>query len=545
MIFPTTCLTHGSILKSPTHINLIKDFLLNNDNVASLPLTDICNVSQCYEYWKTLKSIDKKPVLGCQIPLCNTYSEVREDNPTLSLNLVLYAKNLDGWKQILSILHFCNHPDRIFDTIRISPEEINAFCLKDIVVLAPSRYNKFFDYKKDFIYNDGTHKGSNFKALHYAKNQILLKSHSNRLNAILKKAKIKDGASQDACLDLNKYNKESIEIFNQIEDFDITYKEEFPPFSDDDVKLLRYKCWDGLKTIGKDQDQVYIDRVKKELNVFCPKGFAGYFLIMADALNYMSSQGYINGVGRGSSAGCLMNYLLGVTGIDPIKNDLMFERFYTDERNDMPDIDSDVQPSKRPELIQYLEDKYGADRFAQLSAFGTIKGAGALKLTLGNSGMGFGMQNAITERLPKEGVVDPELVAQKNECGTRSLVLYVLKNHPTKFEEWARLNKDGSISGRWANEFQLAIDLDETIVSKSKHASAFILSKNPIHEQAPVEWDSSLNKMTVGVNMDSAPHLGLVKLDLLGLDLLDKAKYLQEKLEDDSLFLKRENWRSI
>lgn len=225
----------------------------------------------------------------------------------------------------------------------------------------------------------------------------------------------------------------------------------------------------------------------------------------------------------------------------------MFERFFTIDRvGSWPDIDLDVPPSFRDQLVEYIANKYGTEKLGQLSTFGTIKGSAALKLCLGNSGMNFFQQNAVTDFLPQEAKVAPELKEQNDQFGTKSLVLYSLRNNPDDFMKWVSFDpKTNKITGKWAKEFQLAIDLDGTHVSIGKHASAFVLANGPIHDNAPMRYDLKSKRHVVGVEMNSASSLGLVKLDLLSLDLLDKAKKLQEGLQNGNFFLEYEPWRQI
>ena len=555
MIFPTTCVTHGSELKSATHIKHMTQFLEQNPEVATLPLTDIGNVSQCVPYYQAMKKIDKKPVLGCQIPICSTFSEIKEgENSNTGFNLLAYAKNAQGWSELLNILVYCNDPSRMNPDVRISMDELEQFDLGGLALAAPAEYSQTLDPKKDFIYYTENSKSGNWDMdeITYNKNMFLFPGHAARLRAVKRKIKgippefIEEDVKKGLINLETPFKDAHKRLYDSIEEFDILHREELPAFSEDDSALLTQMCNRALINMNLHQNNRYVEQLERELNVFIPKGFAGYFLIMADIVGFMNNKGYLTGVARGSAGGCLVSYLTGITKIDPVKYNLMFERFYSPDRHDYPDIDLDLPPSRRDELVQYIEEKYGAEKLGQLSTFGTIKGAGGLKLCLGQSGMSFYQQNAVTDLLPMEGKVAPELKVQNDEYGTKSLVLYALRDDPKAFEQWVKIDKKtNKLSGKWAEEFQLAIDLDETIVSVGKHASAFVLANRPIYKQAPMRYDSRSKRHVVGVEMNSASGLGLVKLDLLSLDLLDKAKYLQEGLKNASFTLTPAPWSKL
>lgn len=555
MLFPTTCLTHGTELKSATHIKHMQQFLEQNPEVATLPLTDVGNVSQCVEYYNQMTKIGKKPVFGCQVPLCETFSDLKEDSKNTGFNVLMYAQNIHGWQEMLKVLRYINDPDKMCPMPRISMEELQQFDLGGLSIAAPLDYSQGLDKTKDFYYRSAACTGAapDLRQIDYSQNSFLFADHADRLEAVLRKGKAPDehikkyARNGKGLIDLDHaFAKNNMALYDMIEEFDIRHKEELPAFCDDDNAELIKQCEAGLIRLGLENKSEYRAQLQRELDVFIPKGFAGYFLIMADIVTYLTNQGYFTGIARGSAGGCLVSYLTGITQIDPVEYGLMFERFYSPDRTDYPDIDLDLPPSKRDELVQYIADRYGEEKLGQLSTFGTIKGSAALKLCLGNSGMNFFQQNAVTGILPQEAKVAPQLKDQNDEFGTKSLVLYSLRHYPEEFDRWVSFDpKTNRISGKWAKEFQLAIDLDGTHVSIGKHASAFVLANKAIYDNAPMRYDTKSKRHVVGVEMNSASDLGLVKLDLLSLDLLDKAKKLQEGLRDGSFFLTSEPWKQI
>ena len=138
-------------------------------------------------------------------------------------------------------------------------------------------------------------------------------------------------------------------------------------------RLRAQEGWDA------ERERTYLERFDRELKIIKEMGFAGYFLIVADFTNYAKRQGIPVGPGRGSAAGSLVAYALGITDLDPIPYNLLFERFLNPERKSMPDIDMDFCFERRDEVIQYVRQKYGDDRVAQIITFGTLKGKQAIK----------------------------------------------------------------------------------------------------------------------------------------------------------------------
>ena len=160
---------------------------------------------------------------------------------------------------------------------------------------------------------------------------------------------------------------------------------------------------------------VYLERVKKELEVIFKANLSGYFLIVQDIVNHVGDRGWIAGPGRGSAAGCLISYLIGITEVDPIEFDLLFERFYNEGRNtedhvSLPDVDMDVPAEHRDEVIDYIKEKYGVNKVSQMVTFGKLQGRAAIKEVLRiNDAVSFSEMNAITDSIPDEAKISDQL----------------------------------------------------------------------------------------------------------------------------------------
>lgn len=209
----------------------------------------------------------------------------------------------------------------------------------------------------------------------------------------------------------------------------------FPvPEGHDQASWLRHEVMAGLARRFPDGvAQEYLDRADYEIKVICDKGFPAYFLIVADLINYAKSVDIRVGPGRGSAAGSLVAYAMGITNIDPIPHGLLFERFLNPERPSAPDIDIDFDDRRRGEMVRYAADKWGSDRVAQVITFGTIKTKAALKdsARIHYGQPGFAIADRITKALPPpimakdiplSGITDPSHERYKEAAEVRGLI---------------------------------------------------------------------------------------------------------------------------
>lgn len=229
-----------------------------------------------------------------------------------------------------------------------------------------------------------------------------------------------------------------------------------------------------------------------------------------------------------SAAGCLVSYLLGITGVDPIKYNLLFERFYnagrlSEGRTALPDIDTDFPVGAREPVIKYLKEKYGEDKVCGMATFTRMQGRGALKDVLrAHNRCSFDEMNRITKYIPDEARIADELQHMRDEGEEASIILWALENHAEQLKDWCEL-KDGELSGPLSLDFAQAIRLEGTKRNLGKHASAVVICSEPLAEICPMLYDKHGDFMTA-VEMGPAEELGLVKFDILGLNTLDKMK---------------------
>ena len=246
--------------------------------------------------------------------------------------------------------------------------------------------------------------------------------------------------------------------------------------------------------------KAYTERLDYELDVIKRMQFPGYFLVVADFINYAKQNGIPVGPGRGSSAGSLVAYVLKITDLDPIRHVLLFERFLNPERRSMPDIDVDFCIRGRAQVIQYVKEKYGADRVAQIATFGTLKAKAAIKDVGRALGFSFAETDAIAKLIPapKQGFDYPLTECIKMEPRLQEL----MKSDP-----------------RVKNLIDHALRLEGLTRHASTHAAGVVLSNLPLVDHLPLFVDKEGGIVTQ-FDMDSVEKIGLVKFDFLGLKTL-------------------------
>lgn len=292
-----------------------------------------------------------------------------------------------------------------------------------------------------------------------------------------------------------------------------------------EIDYLRHLCRNGWVKRYKDtwDKKVYGDRIKYELGVIEKNDLAGYFLIVQDFINYAKGEGWLVGPGRGSSGGSVVSYLTRIVELDPIKNKLSFERFYNEGRNSpgnvsLPDIDTDFPVTKRELVINYVRNRYGRERVSQMATFAKLQGRGALKEVLSRHNIcDYETINTITECLPQKEEISDQLEDDQED----SIILWTLKYEPERVEQYCKY-EDGKFTGEYAQYFAQAARIEGTIKSQGKHAAGIIISPVDLKDICPMIRDPSGNELITGLDMNNAKILGLTKMDILGVAVLDK-----------------------
>lgn len=331
--------------------------------------------------------------------------------------------------------------------------------------------------------------------------------------------------------------RNSFEVGELCEEYDILSKPMLPDFEcpngQDQFEYLTDLCREGWKNIlvpsgklkTKEDVELYKNRIVEELQVIKDAGLAGYFLIVRDIIQFVRDKGWLPGVGRGSAAGCLVSFLVGITAIDPIPYKLLFSRFFNAGRvGTLPDIDMDVPAEFRDQVIDYIKDKYGAQFVSQICTFNSLMGRSALKEVFRIcTDVSFAEINDMTKYIPDKAAIEDELEA----TGEKSIIRWALTNRPQYFNKWVTLNEDGTLSGEMAQYFELAISIEGTPKSQGRHAAGIIISTQPLKEVCPMVRDKDGNPIA-GFEMGDLEALGHVKFDVLGIRLLDKIMKISE-----------------
>ncbi|MCA1056923.1 DNA polymerase III subunit alpha [Rossellomorea aquimaris] len=257
---------------------------------------------------------------------------------------------------------------------------------------------------------------------------------------------------------------------------------------------LTHLCEKGLSGKLAEVTPAYLERLDYELEVIAKMGFSDYFLIVWDFMKFARERGILTGPGRGSAAGSLVSYSLGITDVDPMEHHLLFERFLNPERVSMPDIDIDFPDHRRDEVIEYVEAKYGPLHVAQIITFGTF----AAKAALRDTGRVFGLNMKEQEQLSK-------LVP--NQLGITLSEAYAKSKQLREFIEENELYK---------RLFNTALKLEGLPRHTSTHAAGVVISEDPLVQWIPIQGSASGIHLTQ-YPMDILEEIGLLKMDFLGL----------------------------
>ncbi|NLB73554.1 MAG: DNA polymerase III subunit alpha [Firmicutes bacterium] len=264
-----------------------------------------------------------------------------------------------------------------------------------------------------------------------------------------------------------------------------------------DETYLRHLSREGLKRRYGEISEELEKRLDYELDIIVEMGYAGYFLIVWDFIRFAGERGIYVGPGRGSAPGCLLSYALGITNIDPIRYGLIFERFLNPERVTMPDIDVDFCYERRGEVIDYVTEKYGTDRVAQIITFGTMAARAAIRDVGRALDIPYNDVDKIAKLVPAE------------------LGMTIEKALETSPEFKNAYTKDKEIQ----NLIDTAKALEGMPRHASTHAAGVVISKDPLTERIPL-YKSNDSMVTTQYSMEDLEALGVLKMDFLGLRTL-------------------------
>ena len=622
MYIPLHVHTHYSLLDGLSKPEQIAK-RCNALGIDSCAITDHGTISGNINFYKTMKKNGIKPIMGCELYICNQSATIKDKSNNDLSHMVVLCKNYDGWQDLIRLVSLSNSADNFYYKPRLDLQLIaetlagrqNMICITGHPgsTLADTIYN----FDTGSLVDDWEAKAlDHIKILHstFGEDNVFIEiqlmdtgnEHQQNIGMALRKLSQQHNLSRVATIDAHyceasdavdqrvllcsalkltlpdisnkiinhekvpmscfftsdKYYILSPEEIHQIhddeeiantikinqlcEDYEVLSAPKLPHFDcpnqQKPIDYLRQLCREGWvekiqNKIPKEQQAIYVDRVKKELDILEATNLASYFLIIRDIVLYVRNKGCLPGPGRGSAAGCLVSYLIGITAIDPIQYDLIFERFYNTGRNtsthiSMPDIDVDVPIEHRENIINYIKNKYGFDKVSQMITFNTLKGRGALKEVLRIYGnISFEEMNRITKHIPDEAKIADELQEMKEEDGEASILRWALENNGSKLKEWCYIGDDGELYGPLAKRFEQAIRLEGSKYNQSKHAAGIAISNTSLNTICPMIWDSKTEQSIAGFEMADLESIGVIKFDILGIALLDKIMCVRDILK--------------
>ena len=496
MYIPLFNKSNYSLLSSLLKIDEIITYA-KESNISSIAIADT-NMYGAMEFIKKCQNENIKPIIGLHILLEN-------------LEIVLYAKDYDGYKSLIKLSSIQNER-------KINIEELEKYNNNIIAVIPFSykqNYKELTSVYKDLYIGYSTKKEATEILLEtnnivfFRESLYLTKTDEDILPYLYR---IRDGKTISDDIQYNTINHE-LKINNILDLSDNTglintqkiadsCNLEFPKSKlllpiydcDDPSKYLFELCKAGLtKRLQGNITEQYKKRLTYELKIINEMGFSNYFLVVYDFIKFAKKNKILVGPGRGSAAGSLVAYTLGITDIDPIQYDLLFERFLNPERKTMPDIDTDFPDNRRSEVIDYVIEKYGKKRVSGIVTFGTMGAKQVLRDVARVLNIPPYKVDGLCKFIP--GFTKDKLKDFYN------------KNQAFK----ARIDSDTTLT----TMFEIATKLEGFPRHTSSHAAGIVMSQVDLDEVIPLTTGDGM--YLTGYTMEYLEDLGLLKMDFLGL----------------------------
>ena len=418
----------------------------------------------------------------------NYYIEVMPHNPAeVNIQLLQLADEYNVKAVVTPDCHHAHTGQKEIQELKLILNTYANKIEKDATYEKSLKYDNLMD-KLDYLYGAD-------RQMSFNKFEIHLLSDEEMRNAMKSQ-----GIDRDDIYD------HTIEIANKVEDYDIKdHLNLLPVQYQNPDEELRNLALEGLSARGLEGKQEYLDRLDEELQVIRDKNFGPYFLVVRNMIAWAKKEGIMVGPGRGSAAGSLLCYALGITDIDPIKHGLLFFRFINPERNDFPDIDTDIQDSRREEVKDYLVRQYR--HVASIATFLEFKDKGVVR----------DIARVLNIPLPDVNKVMKVVDTWDDYC-TSKQAAWFREKYP-EIEQYGDLLR-GRIRGTGI------------------HAAGVVTAKEPIFRYAPMETRQSPGSgeriPVVAVDMEEAERIGLIKIDALGLKTLSVIQDTLKIIEDRS-----------
>ena len=322
--------------------------------------------------------------------------------------------------------------------------------------------------------------------------------------------------------------------------FDNSYLPDFP-IEDKNVspeELLKIKVYEGGESKYGTLTSEIIERIDYELDVINSMGFASYFLIVGDLIEFSKKRNIRTGAGRGSAAGSIVSYCLGITGIEPLKYGLIFERFLNKGRKSLPDIDMDFDERYRNDVIQYAIEKYGQDRVAHIVTFATIKAKQAIRDAARVLGLPFSSGDRVAKLMPPMILGNTATISECLSLDEENTSGYSKEFYSASEE----LRKQYKNDEEAKQIIDIALGLEGLRRQDGIHAAAIVISPDTITKFLPIQQKGSNAEIVTQYEMHTVEQLGLLKMDFLGLrnlSIVDRTLELigSESLDIDNLKL--------
>ena len=498
MYIPLKVTTDYTLLKSLIKVpNLIS--FLSEKNIDTCGICDE-NLYGVLEFYYACKKNNIKPIVGLDVKIDD-------------LNVYLYAMNFDGYKNLLKIHTLKEKNELILDDLSVYKDSI--------LCIVPFKSKELFDKLKFFnnLYISYNNSLERLNALTITSNVLYI----NDLKALKK-----DDVLFFAYLD--KLRKEEVGMYEQnyyfapdidlgkidevvsLLNLELKFNKKYIPKYKDDIdssEFLHNLCFKGLtKRLNGKVPDIYLKRLNYELKIINEMGFVDYFLIVYDYVLYAKRHDILVGSGRGSAAGSLVSYSIGITEIDPLKYNLLFERFLNPERVTMPDIDVDFDALKREEIIEYVRNRYGDKNVALGLTFTTLKS----KLVLREIGKLLKINDTLLDNFIK--------CINGNICLKDNLTNENIKKYLNNYNELKKL-------------YNISMHLEGLKKNTSTHAAGVVISSTNLDEIIPIHYEN--NTLITGVTMDYLESIGLLKMDFLALKNLTTIKNILDEVGKDAL----------
>lgn len=544
--------------------------------MTSCAITDHGVMYGCIDFYSAMKDAGIKPIIGCEVYVCRDRLDKSAANREYS-HLILLCENNTGYQNLMKLVSegfltgYYYRPRIDYNLIRQHSEGLICLsaCLSGDLpkLLLQGRYDDAEAYvremqdifgEKNFYVEIMDHGIREEKIVmprlislaremnvplvatndcHYLEEkdadaqEVLLciqtgktLDDANRMRMDTRQLYVKSEDEMHtlfaACPDAVDRTQEIADRCNVEFEFGVTRLPHYPvPEGETALSMLTRLTHEGLRERypdAKETDEPW-QRLNYELNVISSMGYVDYFLIVWDFIRYAKSQGIMVGPGRGSGAGSIVAYSLGITMLDPLKYQLLFERFLNPERVTMPDIDVDFCYERRQEVIDYVARKYGADHVSQIITFGTLQAKGCIR----DVGRVLGMSYQDTDAVAKAIPFDLGMTLEK------ALTLSPLLK--TMYDEQPEVHR----------LIDTAMTLEGMPRHASTHAAGVLITGKPVMEYVPLQRNDEV--ITTQYPMGTIERLGLLKMDFLGLRTLTVIRDTLDMLREQGIDMKPED----